>query len=304
MNSKFAKRIWNIANHAKPYIGLCILAIIILWVLKEGYPIEKMSFTLISSALLAAMTSSFANAMIISEISNVYGGALNYKSSLHITSLGTFANAAGGMPIGTALKYILLHKKGKLSVAQTTTGFVVFTISISLALLLYIAVLIRWLDIHNTYRNIAAFVLIISIAVLATAILCLKYFPRIHRHFSPFLKHQVAIRILIISLIVTLGFIFSFWVVAYQLIPHMTFIQTAFSVALGSLVSQTAFLQSVGGIQELSIGIAASLTGAKVIHGVMLGVTIRMTALASSGLIVAFFALLSGKMQPNEQRRC
>jgi hypothetical protein len=295
MNSGFAKRIWNIANHAKPYIGLCLLAVIILWVLKEGYPIEKMSFTLISSTLLAAMASSFANAMIISEISKVYGGAMNYKSSLHITALGTFANAAGGIPIGTALKFILLHKRGKLSVAQTTTGFVVFTISISLALLLYVTVLIHWLDIHDTYRSIAALVLIVSMAILATAVACLKYFPRIHRHLSPFLKYQVAFRILIISIIVTLGFILSFWVVTYQLFPQMTFVQTAFSVSLGSLVSQMAFLQSVGGIQELSIGIATSLTGAEVIHGVMLGLTIRLAALASSGLIVASFTLHSGK---------
>jgi uncharacterized membrane protein YbhN (UPF0104 family) len=254
-----------------------------------------MSFSLISSALLAAIASGFANAMIISEISKVYGGALNYKSSLYITSMGTFANAAGGMPIGTALKYILLHKKGKLSVAQTTAGFVVFTISISLALLLYTAVLIHWLDIRDTYRNIATLVLIVCIALLATAVLFLRYFPRIHRHFSPFLKYRVAFRILIISIIVTLGYILNFWIVTYQLFPHLTFVQTAFSVSLGSLVSQTAFLQSVGGIQELSIGIATSLTGAEVIHGVMLGLTIRMTALASSGLIVASFAMRSGK---------
>jgi hypothetical protein len=295
MNSGFAERIRYVANRAKPYVGLSLLTVIILWVLREGYPIEKLSFALITSTLLAAMASGFANAMIISEISKVYGGAMNYKSSLYTTALGTFANAAGGIPIGTALKYILLHKKGRLSVAQTTAGFVVFTIFISLALLIYVAILIHWIDINDAYRNMAVLVLIISLVVLASAVFCLKYFPRIQRHFSPFLKFRSVLRVSVISIVVTLGFILNFWVVACQLFPQMTFIQTAFSVSLGSLVSQMAFLQSVGGVQELSIGVATRVAGTELIQGVMLGLTIRITALVSSGLIIAAFVLPSGK---------
>lgn len=303
MNSGPAEIIRAVATRARPYIGLLLLAAIILWVLREGYPIEKVGLALVSSALLAALASSFANALIISEISKIYGGAMDYKSSLYTTALGTVANAAGGVPIGTALKYILLHRKGKLSIAQTTAGFVVFTISISLVLLSYVAILIRWLDVNDAYRNLAAFALLAGLLVPAVAVFFLRYFPRAQRHFSPFLQYRALFRISVISVIVTLGFLLSFWVVASQLFPQMTFVQTAFSVSLGSLVSQMAFLQSVGGIQELSIGVATRVAGSELIQGVMLGLTIRMTALVSSGLIIAAFVLRPGQKSARQAPR-
>lgn len=300
MNSGTAEKFRAATVRARPYIGLLLLAAIILWVLHEGYPVEKVGVAFVGSALLAALASNFANALIISEISKIHGGAMDYRSSLYTTALGTFANAAGGIPIGTALKYVLLHKKGKLSVAQTTAGFVVFTISISLVLLFYITILIRWLDVNDTYRNLAAFALLACLFVVATAAFFLRYLPRVQRHFSLFLRSRALFRISVISVIVTLGFLLSFWVVASQLFPQMTFVQTAFSVSLGSLVSQMAFLQSVGGIQELSIGVATRVAGTELIQGVMLGLTIRMTALVSSGLIIAAFVLRPGKELPRQ----
>lgn len=298
MSSGFTENARTIVNRIKPYIGLGLLAFIIVWVLREGYPVEKLSFPFVISTLLVAVASSFINALTISEISRIHGGAMDYRYSLYTTALGTFANAAGGIPIGTALKYVLLYKKGKLTVAQITSGFVVFAISILLILLSYVAVLIQWVDVTDTYRQLAVLVLVVSIVLLVLAIYLLRYFPRIQRHFSPFLRSPAMIRVFVVSLLVTSTYILNFWIVAYYLFPQMTFVQTAFAVSLGSLISQTAFLQSVGGIQELSIGIASHVTGIDLIQGIMLGLTIRIIALIISGLILSDYFLRSRKEKP------
>lgn len=220
-------------------------------------------------------------------IALAYDRPLPYRSALHVSALGSFGNAAGGLPIGTALKFIILYKQAGLRIAQVTTGLAAFTAGISLVLLGYASFSSAWLDLPTGIR-------LIPPVLLAMAVLVLAYLRRryggtgfFREIASPLLTPRVARQLGVFSLITGTLFIVNYLVICMFLLPEFNLVTGIFVASVGILVGLGTLMQSTGGIQELSIGLTTLLTGGGILDGVQLALTMRMTSILSSALILA-----------------
>ena len=271
----------------KPLVGTSILGALIFWVIKEGVLLERLSLTVAVLATVASGVINLANALIVKNIVAVYERKITFLKALHLSVLGTLGNSAGGLPLGTTLKYVLLHRQCGLKISEITSGLVVFTFATSFFLFCYTGVSIWSTGLSLAAKTAPALIVLMVILLLPILWRRLRKHQSIGKLVEPFLRKKNLQRLIVISAITATGFVCSYWLVATFLFPEIPTLTILFVASAGTLTSLATLLQSVGGIQELSVGLAAYVSDVRLIDGLQVALVLRVASLLSSGLFIA-----------------
>ncbi|MHB8743636.1 MAG: hypothetical protein ACYC9L_10980 [Sulfuricaulis sp.] len=282
--------------YLRTILGLCILAAIIIWVIKKGTLLERLSAPVLFWSTLISLLTSMLHATALASIARAYERKLDFSYALYISALGSLGNAIGGLPLGTTLKYAILYKRIGLKIGQITFGLASYTAGISLVLLVYVAISILFLNFPLNIKVIPAALLVIGIAT----IVILRYWSKQNRVFSSllrlFLKRQIAVTVAVLSFSIASLFILNSSIVGRSLFPEHSLIQVVFISATGIFAGLASLLQSVAGIQELTMGLSAFASGINPIDGVQIALVMRIASMISSGLILSLFYLTPGRI--------
>ena len=277
----------RMAKWLKPLVGTAILGTLIFWVVKEGVLLERISLPVAVLATVASGVINLLNASIVKNIVTVYERKITFVKALHLSVLGTFGNSAGGLPLGTTLKYVLLHRQSGLKVSEITSGLVIFTLATSFFLLCYTAVSVWSTGLSLAAKTAPALIVFMVLLLLPFLWRRLRNRRSIGRLVEPFLRKRNLQRLIAISAITATGFVCSYWLVATFLFPEIPALIILFVASAGTLASLATLLQSVGGIQELSVGLSAYVSGVRLIDGLQIALVLRIASLLSSGLFLA-----------------
>lgn len=287
----------NKNNLLKVIIGSLLLAAMITWAVRDGGLIEKVDATLIVLATLVSTVINALNASAVKLIVDSYRGSIAYATALQVTALGALGNAMGGMPIGTALKYIVLYKESGLKIKEITVGLITLTIVISTSLLVFAAIS-AWGTEFPVYLKLTPSVVALGSIMLLVAFYMWskrkKVWGGLHR--PMFAKSNVTM-MLMLGFAIAACFILNYWIVAMFLVPSLPTATLVFLSSIGILTSLGSLLQTVGGIQELSMGFAAYISGFNIIDGVELALVMRATSILSSGVILITLHFLPPRHQ-------
>lgn len=280
-------------------LGLCILTGIVIWVTNEGILLERLNGTVLVWSTLISMLTSMLHAATLTTIAYAYGRKLDYRYALYISALGSLGNAMGGLPLGTTLKYIMLYKRVGLKIGQITFGLAAYTTIIALVLLAYAAVSASLLNLRPDIKALPGLLFIISV----TAIIALGVWGKRSKVMSsllnPFLRWQSFIFVAALSFALASLFILNSCAVGYFLFPEHPLIHIIFLSATGIFIGLASLLQSIAGIQEITMGLSAYLSGIDSIDGVQIALVMRFTAISASISILGLSYLIPGKTRPS-----
>ena len=278
--------------------GLCILTVIVVWVINKGILLERLNSKVLVWSTLISILTSILHAATLSSIAYAYGRKLNYRYALYISALGSLGNAAGGLPLGTTLKYIILYKRVGLKIGQITFGLTVYTMAIALVLLAYATVCALLLNLRPDIKVLPGLLLIVSI-ISIIALGCWGQRSKVITNLlNPFLGWKFFLVVAALSFSLASLFILNSVTVGYFLFPEHSFIHITFLSATGIFISLVSFLQSIAGIQELTMGFSAFFSGIESIDGVQIALVMRFTAIISSGMLLGLSYLFPGKTRP------
>ena len=271
-------------------LGLSILVAVIVWISREGTFLKRLSLEVFLWSGFASLVTAMLHALTLGLISRIHGRTLDYRQALRITALGSLGNAAGGIPLGTAVKFGILHQRVGLSLGQITFGLATVSFGISLWLLLYCATSALWLDLSGWFQTSL-------IAVLGAALLATAMASRFLRHgrlsalATPYLKVERVIQVAGLSFLVATSFVLNFCAVGMLLLPDPTIPELVFVCASGTLLGLVTLLQSIAGTNELAMALMAHAVGIKAADGAQIALTLRATALATSAIILGLHSL-------------
>lgn len=285
----------------KPILGLLLLGLVIVWIAKQGILFDKLSVNLILASTTASVFINLLNASVIRTIVGAYHGKIGYARSLHISALSAFGNAAGGLPVGTTLKFALLYRQSGLKIKEITFGLILFTVAITFMLLGYVSISIPAMNFRLSLSVIPGILFVLGVALTAFLWSWLSAKKIMPQTASPLLRHPYFVQLLLVSFSLTTMFIFNYWIIGYFLVPDIPPMQMIFIASVGILTGLGSLLQSVGGIQEISMGIATAISGSNLIDGAQLALTMRITSLISSAIILSLLYLLP--LRPSSQKR-
>jgi len=301
MNSDPAVNRGKYSVFVKPLLGLCLLGVVITWIAKEGELIDKLSLGMILASTIASFTINLANASVILTIVRAFRGKINYASALHISALGAFGNAAGGLPIGTTIKYVILYKQSGLKIREITSGLILFSIAISIYLLCYAAISI-WQMLFPIYIKIIPSILLLTTVILIW--LSGRWASKQNSTMTliqPLLSTGNLRQIVLISFFMATLFLANYLIISVFLFPATPLISMVFITSTGMLAGLGSLLQSVGGIQEFSMGVASHVSGGSLVNGMQLALVMRVTSLISSGITLLILYFSPSKLRPSQQ---
>lgn len=279
-------------------IGLGTLSAVTFWVLREGSLLQQMNAWALLWSTLIVLLINFVSAALLRVTARMYQRDLSYRLALYIGALGSLGNATGGLPIGTTLKYAILRQRVGLTIGQITFGLVSVTVAISLSLSAVAAISVIGLEFTPGMKIVPAALF----ACGTGATLIFLWWSRTHNALPSLLKPLFAeahmAKLALFSLLLAMLFVINYMVVGLFVLPERSVPAVAFISASAMLLSIASFLQSVGGIQEIVMGFTAFLTGAQIIEGVQLALIIRLAAIISSGLTLAWFFITPGQPDP------
>lgn len=281
----------------RTFLGLCILTVIVVWVIKKGILLERLSSTVLMWSTLISMFSSILHAATLGSIAYAYGRKLDYRYALYISALGSLGNAAGGLPLGTAFKYIILYKHVGLKIGQITFGLTAYTMTIALVLLAYATVSAFLLNIRPDIKVLPGLLLTISIVAFIALGRWGQRNKVISSLLNPFLRWRSFIIVAALSLTLATVFILNSGTVGHFLFPERSLIHIIFLSATGIFIGLVSLLQSIAGIQEITMGLSAFISGIDPIDGVQIALVMRIASIISSGIFLSLFYLMPGQIQ-------
>lgn len=278
----------------RPLLSVTLLVIIIIWIVRHGTLIQEISPALIWGSVTVSFFINLINAAILNTIVDAYRGKLTYANALHASALGSFVNAGGGLPIGTGLKFAILHRQGGLKIREIAAGLAFSTVIISFFLAVGMSASIWGTDFPFLIKIAPAALLVVSILLISLGWSWLRK-KTYARFLLPLLAQGHFERLFLACLLMATAFLINYLIIGHFLFPEIPVMQMIFIACFGTLAGMISLLQSFAGISEISMGLATYLSGAKLIDGVQLALFMRFTSLVSSGFFLAFFYLLTGK---------
>lgn len=279
-------------------LGFGILVAVVTWIVNEGSLFERLNASvLLWSTTISALTS-LLHAFTLIAIARTYERRLDLRYAIYISTLGSLGNAAGGLPLGTTLKYAILHNKVGLKISQITFGLLSFTVGISLALLGYAALSIYGLEFPAEVKALPSVLLVGSVILLALLIRWAHTKAKISALINPLLKKRNLTTLVLLSSMVATLLILNSCAVGWHMLPVHPVIQVVFISASGILIGLASLLQAVAGIQEIAMGLSAYASGISAVDGAQLALVLRFTSIISSGLILSVHLLIPGPRKP------
>jgi len=192
------------------------------------------------------------------------------------------------MPIGTTIKYVILHRVAGLSLAQITFGLLSFTASLAVFFLLIGSVsLYAVAGVPPNYRH-ALTAAAAALPIVGYALLRIVVFRTpAAQHVRPLIEGPQLARFVGLSAIVSTIYLIHLVVIGYFLLPDPTLANTVMISAFGILFGQSSLLQSLGGVQEFMMGLSAHISGLTAGDGIGIALVARASSIVSSALLVA-----------------
>ncbi|MCP5163427.1 MAG: hypothetical protein H7A00_17420 [Hahellaceae bacterium] len=180
----------------------------------------------------------------------------------------TFTNALSGMPLGTAIKFAALHNKSGLKKREILAGQIYFTFLNAFLLL-----------------TVGVSVVIPEASILLILIFILLYFLMKKIGFSqviPLLEVKVMFKSLSLSLSVTTLMIFCYFMIVDINTARVDIYSFISMICLGLVLGFSSGAPSLGGLQEILMGVASQLVIGEALFGVELALIMRFVSLVSS----------------------
>ncbi len=292
-----ARSIWSAL---RPVIGLVLLGIAVWWI-RDSSLFSRISALLLVVATMSASLTILASALTMHHIARSYERSLCLRDALRVGALGTLGNSLGGMPIGTTIKYVVLHRVAGLSVTQITVGLLAFTASLAICFLLVGGLsLYQIAGVPESYRlPLVGTAIAVPVSTWALLRFAIARIPAA-RHLLPLLTGPQLPRFVAVSVIVSLAYLFHLVVIALFLLPQPTLTHAVMIAAFGILFGQSSLLQSLGGIQEFMMGLSAHISGLSAGDGIEIALVARASSIVSSALLVALLPTRAGDARTNE----
>jgi uncharacterized membrane protein YbhN (UPF0104 family) len=289
----------SFAASLRSVLGVILLGTVIAWAVHEGHMLDKIDAAVVLLSTIVGIASVTLNAMSIRSITHAFGSSLSLLQSLRLAALGSFGNALGGLPIGTALKYAILFRTKVLSIGQFTAGLAVFSVAISMWLLASASVSVWDTSLSEQLKPLPAALFSAAVAVLVVAGYAARRATLFRSYAAPFLSTPNLASVCRLSGVTSLLFIANYWIIARTLMPEMSQADIVFVSSVGILISLGSLVQSLGGVHELSMALAAFAIGHEAVSGLELALLLRLTSVLSSALLltITFFAGPSGNEQ-------
>jgi hypothetical protein len=261
--------------------GLVLLAMLVSFSVRYGDVLRMVTVAQVAIATLISIVIILLNGVVGYRTLTLVAGKIALRDVINVTALSSFANALGGLPIGIVYKFHIFRQKSELPASSILTGLVYFT-GLNVASLLGIAGLtspwkvllvpllmswvLPWLPGIRRLPGLAGFNwkthagnCLLSLVVSTTMILC--YLALMGNHCS-----DVA-----------------------------CYVEQAGVTAVGLSLNFLVNGQSLGGVSELTMGIAGFLHGADLLRGVELAIIIRLSTLLAATCLLGVLKLVYGK---------
>lgn len=263
-----------------------ILVAVIVWVVSEGEYLRKLSLRAVAVSTALSLLTALLHGKTLQVIASAYGRSLAYADALRISSLGSIGNAAGGLPLGTALKVSVLRDRVGLQLTQIAAGMAIFTLGISLSLLLFAVLSIAAGDFPGAIKVLALGTWGGAVAATAVGLVYLGRQHRLSALVAPLIKADRLARCAMLSFLVAGSFVLNSCATGALLLPEASLNDLLFISSAGTLLGLLSFLQGVAGIQELAMALAALTVGMSAPEGAQVALTLRATAIAASALVL------------------
>lgn len=270
-------------------VSYTLLIGIILFVLLRGDLFQKFSLQLITITAIISFILMLMNAHALRIICIAYRDvdALDLRSALFIGALGTLGNSLGGLPIGTAIKFSILRRKTHLEFKQIAAGYTFLSLIMvgTMIACMLITGAMMLLDFYILF--LFAMIGVVTLLIAFGLLLYGKRFGFIKNLLMPLYQHAYK-QLLMIGVLLSLGFLLNYWVSGLFLFPFISSAKILFMSSFGLMASILTLSQSIGGIQELSVGFAGLISEMRLIHGVELALSLRIAAIITSLATVLF----------------
>ena len=270
----------------KSITGITFLSFIVIYTYKNGTLFQNFNYKILLLVSSLSLLSLVLNGLIIRISVICFSGQIPRLHAFNLSAIGALGNTLGGIPIGTALKYMLLYKKSGVSIKKITYGFIFFTSLMLFMLLLSCSFFIWFTDIDLNLKLLPLTLIFLFVLFFYY----LYYLSRQEHHqlsklIRPFFSFEILPKYFFVIALNTITSVTSFYIITSYYIPDVEMARSLFLVSLGLLVGISTGAQSIGGLQELSMGISGLLVNLKIIQGVEIVLLYRMATFISSVIL-------------------
>jgi len=272
---------------ARVLLGVAILSAVVVWVVNEGAYLKNLKAPVVLASLLVSLVTTLLQSSALQTIALAYGRPLNYLDALRLSAVASIGNAAGGLPLGTALKFTVLREHAQLTLAQIATGMAMFSAGIVLALALFVVASSSGVGLDWRLSAAGAGLFVVAVAAFVVVLATLARGGRLAAWLQPWAHGPQRARWASLSLLVAASFVANSWVVGSLLFPQMPSVTLVFIASAGLLVGMVSFLYAIAGVQELAMALMAYAIGVGAADGAQIALTLRGTGIAAAALLLA-----------------
>lgn len=277
-------------------VGLLLFSVVVVWVVRDGSYLENLNARAVAASLAVSVLTSLLQAATLVTIASANTRALGYAQALRVTALGSLGNAAGGLPIGTAVKFGILHGQVGLSLGQITTGLALTTLVIVATLLACASLSALWLAVPDPVAALPATALLgllaCCIAPLSVPALRRRVPEAVRGWLAAYAPARVLRAVLALGALTAGTFVLNSCLVGWLLGTGGSLAEIVFLSSTGIVIGLASLLQSIAGVHEFALAFTAYVAGVQPIDGVQIALTLRATAIGAALLLLAGAAIV------------
>ena len=261
-------------------LSLGLLGAVVHLALEHGEILLNMRRQVLALTVAAAMLTLLGNGLVLKWITHAFEQPLSVAEAMTLTALGALTNAAGGIPVGTALTLAILVQRHRFELTQIIFGKIVATI-LSVCTLAALCLLI------GQPAEPAALPWLLG-TIATGGLVALKVVGRLQlarlKPVVPALSGRLLLSGIGLSVVSACGMLLSYVIVVGAYIPELS-LQEAVTLAGCSLIAgQSLFAGSLAGLQEVIVGLGAMSLSLKFATGLELGLFVRLASLIAAAL--------------------
>lgn len=261
--------------------GVVLLALLVIFSLRYG---EILRTVTLKDIVLVSFISVFIvllNGLASYRTLQLVAGKIELRDAIAVTTLSSFANALGGLPIGIVYKFYVFRKKSELAPGLIITALVYFTV-LNIAALLALA---------GLFSHVPILLLPFAASCLLPAVPGIRRIPGL----ATFGWRTHAANVLL-SLVTSSTMILCYLALVGNICADLAcYGEQAGVVSVGLALNFMVNGQSLGGASELTMGLAGYLHGASLLQGVELAIVTRCGTLVASLILLGSLKLVYGK---------
>lgn len=278
----------------KIILTFCLLLYLIWFAIDQGEVFSNFSWRVCSINVVIFLAIVILNSILLRWITFIFINPLTLMEAILITSIGAFANAAGGLPVGTVLVMGILVKKHNYDLQTLFMGKVLAS-GLSILSLFLIFSLSFLLGGKLQVFGLTIFILMVIMLILY---LVLRY--RFQYLFNDLKQESLTVYLFRgygIALMSATLMVTSYCLIIDNYIHDISIHEAIAMSSLSLMVGFGVLANTIGGFQELIVGMSAVIYSMDFSFGVELGLFIRFCSIIASFVIfIVSVLLINGKL--------